>query len=201
MHKSLLTLVLLLSTTLGAMAADEVIEAPAEVDAARFSWTGPYAGLSVGYAWLKDVDYAPPAPLVGPFYDQGEDWNVGGYVGILYQFSNNLVVGAEIEATRLDIDYEALSFITVEHAITPKLRVGYAYDRFLVSGNIGGVYAKTNFAGLADWGLAAGIGVDYALTDNITAGLQYSHYRFEEFDGTQIDARINAIAARVGYKF
>lgn len=202
MRQIVSTAILLLATSLSAVAADDiVIEAPVQVDQARFSWSGPYVGLSVGYAWLKDVDHAPPPPFVAPLHDKGEDWNVGGHAGFLYQFDNNLVVGGEVEATRLDIKYEGFDFITTEHAITPKARIGYAFDRFLVSGHAGPTYVKTDYLGLADWGINAGVGVDYAFTDNITAGLQYTHHKFTEFDGTKIDAKVDAVSARVGYKF
>ncbi len=179
----------------GAFAAD-----PAAIDAginpARFGWQGAYAGISGGYAWLKDVDrsFTPPLP------DKGKDWNVGLYGGYLAEFGS-FVAGAEFEANRLDIDYEFLSFITIESSYVLKARAGYAFDRFLVSGHAGGVYATTNFMGLKDWGWEAGVGIDYALTDNLVAGVQYSHYGFNNFDGTQIDAKIDLVSARLTYKF
>ncbi len=180
----------------GALAADPGV-IHADIDPARFGgWQGAYVGVSGGYGWLKDVDYAftPPLP------DKGKDWNFGAYGGYLAQFGN-IVAGAEAEASRLGIDYEFLSFITVERSYALKARLGYAFDRFLVSGHAGGVYAETNFMGLKDWGWEAGAGIDYALTDNVTVGAQYSHYDFSNFDGTQIDARIDLLRARLGYRF
>ena len=179
-----------------AFAADPAVIAADEVSPARFAWDGAYLGASIGYSWLKDVDYQFDPPL----HDQGEDWVIGAHAGYLAQFGG-IVVGAEVEAMRLDIQYEGFDFITIENAFVPKARVGYAIDRFLVSGHAGAVYATTNFMGLKDWGWAAGAGLDYAFTDNLTVGAQYSHYGFDGFDGTLIDAKIDTVTARFGYKF
>ncbi|HTV68167.1 MAG TPA: outer membrane beta-barrel protein [Rhizobiaceae bacterium] len=188
-------LVFLLSSNAAVLAADpEIITAP-DINAARFGWGGFYAGASLGYAWLNDVDYQFPVPLE----DRGEDWVFGGHVGYMHGFGN-FVAGAEFEATRLDIDYEVFNFITVENSYTVKARAGYAIDRFLISGHVGGTYATTN-VGLADWGWTAGAGLDYAITDNITVGAQYTHHGFKSFDGTMIDATLDVVTARVGLKF
>lgn len=183
----------------GALAADAVSPAP-DIDPVRFGWTGFYVGASAGYAWLEDVDYAPPAGFPNPLYDQGDDWVFGGYAGYMYQWGD-FVVGAEAEFMRLDITYEGFDFITIDNATSLKGRLGYAMDRTLFTGHLGGVYATTNYLDLKDWGWTAGIGVDYAITDNITVGGQYSHYGFTKFDGTMIDADIDLVTARVGVKF
>jgi len=195
MRASITGLGILLVVCGKAFAADPAV-VNADVDPARFSWQGAYIGAAGGYAWLKDVDnsFTPPLP------DKGSNWNVGAYGGYLAQFGN-FVAGAEVEANRLNIDYEFLNFITVERSYVVKARAGYAFDRFLVSGHAGAVYAETNFMGLKDWGWEAGAGIDYALTDNVTIGAQYSHYGFNNFDGTEIDAKIDLVSARLGYKF
>ena len=122
-----------------ALAADpEVVPSP-DVDPARFGWSGVYVGASVGYAWLRDVDNQFAVPL----HDEGQDWNVGGHIGYLQQFGD-FVVGAEAEAQAIDIQYELLSFIKVNNFYTLKGRAGFAFDRFLISGHLGGTYATTN---------------------------------------------------------
>lgn len=196
MRPSLLAAAILLCVSGAARAADpQIIQSPS-IDPERFGWSGAYVGATVGYAWLEDVDYS----FTPPFRDKGEDWIFGGHVGYLHQFGN-FVVGAEFEAMKLDIAYENFDFITVEDAYVAKARVGFAIDRFLISGHGGAVYATTNFAGLKDWGWAAGAGVDYALTDNIIVGAQYTRFGFTSFDGTQIDADIDTVTARVSFKF
>lgn len=195
--RTVLTGIAVLLLASAAQAADiKVIDAP-DVDARRFGqWEGAYVGVSAGYGWLRDV-----MKVTTPFvYDQGEDWVIGAHAGYLRQYGD-FVVGAEVEATRLDIDYDLANYITVENAYSAKLRAGYAVDRVLLSAHAGGVYSTTNFMGLKDWGWTAGFGVDYALTDKVTIGAQYSHYRFENFDKSQIDADINLVTGRIGIKF
>jgi outer membrane immunogenic protein len=190
---------LLAGTGIG-LAADIQEPVSPEISAERFGWTGAYIGASAGYGWLKDVDYAPAPPFVAPLHDQGEDWVYGGYAGYLQQFGN-FVVGAEAEAMKLDITYDNFNFITIKDSVALKGRAGYAWDRFLLTGHGGAVYARTNFMDLKDWGWTAGGGIDYALTDNLTVGAQYTHFDFSEFDGTKIDATIDLVTARVGIKF
>jgi outer membrane immunogenic protein len=179
----------------GANAAD-MGALPLQAGSERFGWTGAYAGLSAGYGWLEDVDYQFPIPLE----DEGQDWIYGAHAGYLHSFGN-FVVGAEAEAMRLDIAYENFDFITVENSYALKLRGGYAFDRFLFTGHAGAVYATTNFMGLEDWGWTVGAGVDYAVTDNIVLGAQYTHYEFKQFDTSQIDATLDLATVRLGYKF
>lgn len=218
MRNQIATLTLLLATTISAYAADvieapaDVIKAPADVASAplpeRFGWTGVYLGASVGHAWMKDVDQAPPGGLPAPFHDKGNDWNYGGHVGFLYQFDNNLVLGAELEHLQLGVKFENLAKYGVDiettSSTTPSVRLGYGYDRFLVSGHVGASYVRTEAFGkdyLKDWGWAAGAGLDYAFTDNLTAGVHYTHSQFDKFDGSQIDAKLDVLTARMGYKF
>ncbi|GLS32542.1 outer membrane immunogenic protein [Mesorhizobium albiziae] len=188
-------LISILVTCGAASAADPAVDIAPDVNPERFGWTGFYVGASAGYAWLKDVDNQFPVPL----HDEGDDWVFGAHAGYLHGFGN-FVVGAEVEAMRLDINYELLDFIKVNNSVALKARAGYAIDRFLITGHAGGVYATTN-VDLKDWGWVAGAGVDYALTDNVTVGGQYSHFGFDDFDGTQIDAKVDVLTARVGVKF
>lgn len=178
-----------------ASAADLDLASP-EIDPARFAWDGVYLGVAGGYAWLNDIDYQ----FAVPFRDAGRDWVYGAYVGYLHDFGGGFVGGAEFEAMKVDITYDNFSFITVDDAYTVKARAGYGWDRVLLSGHIGGTYATTNI-GLEDWGLAIGAGVDYALTDYVTVGAQYSHHTFSRFDGTLIDATLDVATARFGLKF
>lgn len=175
-----------------AFAADPTVG----VDPARFGWQGAYVGIAGGYTWLKDVDNSFSPPI----RDKGQDWLVGAYAGYLAQFGN-FVVGGEAEANRLGVTYDLFNFITVENSYVVKARAGYAFDRFLVTGHAGGAYITTNFMGLKDWGWEAGAGVDYAVTDHLTVGAQYSHYGFTKFDGTLLDAHTDMLSGRVGYKF
>ena len=189
-----------LALFLGAGSAVGADFSPDDVDPARFGWTGGYAGATLGYGWLRDVDYAftPPAAA------SGDDWIIGAHAGYLHQFGN-FVVGAEAEALNLDIQFDGLP-VWASEGYTVKARGGVAWDRFLFTGHLGATWVTTSsdiaaYDGLADWALTFGAGVDYALTDNITLGASYSHMRSDAYDNTLIYARIDTFSLRAGYKF
>lgn len=195
MRKALACFAFLVAAGSASAADFDIIEAP-EIDAARFGWTGAYLGVSGGYGWLNDVDRS----FVPPFADEGDDWVFGAHVGYLHQFGS-FVVGAEVEYSYLDIRFERAPItIYAEDAVALKLRGGYDFGDFLVSAHGGAVYATTNIL-LQDWGWTLGANIDYALTENIVVGAQYTHFDFTEFDGTLIDARLDMLTARIGYKF
>ena len=195
-----LALAVLLAATGLASAADLAPDVSPNIDEARFGWTGAYAGGSVGYGWLHDKDKAPPPGFPVPLYDKGDDWTAALHAGYLYQYGS-FVGGAEAEVSSLDITYKGFTFITIQNAYALKARAGWAIDRFLVSGHGGAVYTTTNYMKLKDWGWTAGVNVDYAVTDHLIVGAQYTHMGFKNFDTTQIDARIDLLSARVAYKF
>jgi outer membrane immunogenic protein len=174
-----------------AEAAD--IELP-EVTTVPGDWSGPYLGVSVGYGWLDDIDYSFAPPL----RSSGEDVVFGAHAGYLHQFGP-FVIGAEAEFSRLDINFEGFP-IDAEESVAFKARGGFAIDRLLVTGHAGAAYATTNI-GLEDWGWVVGAGVDYAITDNLVAGVSYDHMEFDEFDATLIDAELDVVKARISLKF
>lgn len=160
----------------------------------QLGWSGVYVGLTGGYGWLRDVDYA----FVPPFRASGDDWIVGLQAGYLYQW-NRWVAGAEIAYTSMDIQFDGLP-IWVEDASTARVRAGFAHQRWLFTAHGGVTYATTNL-GLDDWGYNVGGAIEYMFTENITAGVQYDHHNFRRFDGTLIDATVDTLTLRVGYKF
>jgi outer membrane immunogenic protein len=194
-------IVALLMLSGAAAAADEIpVISVDDVSPARFGWDGVYLGATGGYGLLRDVDYAFTPPL----RSKGEDWIYGAHVGYLYDW-NNFVIGAEAEAVKLDIQFAGLP-VWASEAYTLKLRGGYAWDRILFTGHLGGSWVTTSssiplYDGLSDWALTYGAGVDYAITGNVTAGLSYSHMTADRYDGTQIYADIDTFSMRLGYKF
>ncbi len=159
-----------------------------------YGWSGVYAGITGGYGWLRDVDRSFVPPLVS----RGDDWIVGAHAGYLHQW-NQMVVGAEIAYQSMDIQFEGFP-IWVEDAATARVRAGFAYQKWLFSAHAGATYATTNI-GLDDWGYNIGLAVEYMVTENITAGIQYDHHSFDTFDGTLIDATVDTVTLRVGFKF
>ncbi|MGF7160900.1 outer membrane immunogenic protein [Rhodoligotrophos appendicifer] len=133
------------------------------------------------------------------FSPNGDGFLGGAQIGYNYQFFNNVVIGAEadfqwtdIEGTAKDSDafgdYRYKS--ELEWFGTIRGRLGYAFDRVLVYGTGGAAYGKTKVsekyeddfdAGFdygysgsdTKWGWAAGAGLEYAFTDNLTAKVEY----------------------------
>lgn len=197
MRVSGFALALLLAGTSLSQAADLIIEAPEtlpspEIDVRRFGWTGAGVGLTGGYAWLRDIDRAIN------FRDKGEDWVYGAYANYNMQFGS-FVGGFEVDYLKADIAFEVFP-VVVEDLASIRSRFGYVFDRALLYVDGGVAYGTTNI-NLEGWGIVGGIGVDYAATDKLVIGAKYSHYDFNEFDNTLIDANLDIVTVRAGYKF
>jgi outer membrane immunogenic protein len=106
-------------------------------------------------------------------------------------------------------------------------RVGYAWNRFMIYGQ--GGYAQADIdtqgfdalgafslAGATHGGWYAGVGAEYAVLDNLIIGIDYKHYEFDSkqhncnlavvsclgtADFRNVDADVDAVMARVSYKF
>ena len=178
-----------------AYAADEVDIVSLENSTPQeYGWSGIYVGATGGYGWLRDVDRAFVPPLV----TRGEDWVAGVHAGFLHQW-NQIVVGAEVAYQIMDIQFVGFP-IWVDDATTARARVGFAHHKWLFTAHAGATYATTNI-GLDDWGYNLGLAVEYMVTQNLIAGFQYDHHNFTSFDGTLIDATVDTVTLRVGYKF
>ena len=177
----------------------------AQPDPARFGWTGFYAGVSAGYSWQSDATLVPPC--FNASCTAGGDGDVYGvFAGYNHQFGH-FVVGAEASYTYHDNMFDDGSGVAVKDTLALKTRLGVAYDRFHVYGLVGAVYGTTTapaiFPALADsdWGLIYGAGAEFAITDHIFSGIEYTHQAYTTFADLPIDADIDVISVRLGYKF
>jgi outer membrane immunogenic protein len=132
----------------------------------------------------------------------------GGQIGYNYQFANNVVLGVETDGQWSDVKawHQSSTFsplgpiyTNAKHELrwfgTTRLRAGYALGRVLtyatggvaygemgtrgdhVSAGLFGVSSRTTKAG---W--AAGVGAEYAITDNLSVK---GEYLYTEFSGVQ----------------
>lgn len=160
------------------------------------------------------------------------------HIGAQYQW-NQIVLGGEATWTATGIKKTIVSPYfpdsdtetgKISNYVTAVGRIGYAFDRVLI-------YAKAGYAGgkvkfttwdndalvtyeKNDWqsGYALGAGIDYAITDNLSPGVDYTHIDLGSKtssgnnvfdDGTigvnsetyRTDAKVDAVMARVTYKF
>ena len=194
---------------------------PSSRSAPPFAWTGFYVGAAVGHAWQKVheadlVDYVP-----APFSSYAPKGAVfGGLAGINYQLGS-LVAGVEtdVEAGGVKGRQESsLIEMHLQNDVRASLRgrAGIATERTLLY--VTGGAALANFFANALWepfsqarpGWTLGAGVEYAVTDQWSAQLEYRHSDFgaatfpsDNFDGNFYHLRMTDNSARVAvaYRF
>lgn len=173
------------------------------------SWTGPYVGLSAGWAG-SDVDWAfnPPVPNASnqAFSFSDDKVAISPYLGYQHQFGA-FVIGAEVGYKALLDDDFALhdgygtgsgSFAAskIDGIFTVGGRLGYAFgNQWLLYGTGGyaratvetDLISKATGAAVAGFhtsehqdGWYIGGGADYKLTDHLLLGIEYQHLSFDE---------------------
>ena len=188
--------------------AEPMVFDPVVPVAAGFNWTGGYAGAQLGYGNLElggdangdGIEDATDDAIFDAFGDA--DGAIGGvYGGYLYDFGS-FVAGGELalNGTNMEFDNNAGSIDSLHQL---KAKVGYDAGRTLFYGVGGLAYADADINGVeySDTGYVVGLGVDYAVTDNVTIGAEVDYNGFDDFDDSGIDADVTTVQARVGYKF
>lgn len=234
MKKTALGLFIAIGLTGAAQAADlttpyEPVPAPAPT----FSWTGVYIGAHGGYSWADFT--SEPTDAYGGMKPDG--WFGGGQAGYNYQFSNNIVLGIEADASfgsqnddaSALFDFDEASFgldyqARIDSFGTVRARAGYAIDHFLpyVTGGFAWANTKLDFhqnvtSGNASVDLQAsdkqtftgwtiGAGLEYAVTNNVTAKVEYLYADLgsKDFDlGTPVpgDITLQTVKFGLNYKF
>jgi outer membrane immunogenic protein len=129
-----------------------------------YNWSGFYLGGHGGWAFGG-----------GDFEDGGV---LGGQVGMNWQW-NNFVLGVEGDIGWADLD-------DADSLQSARGRAGFAFDRFLAYGTGGAAFNDFD-----DLGWVAGAGVEYAVSDALSVGVEYLHYDFDEADADVIRGRVN----------
>lgn len=179
---------------------------PRELSQAAFSWTGMYAGLHAGgaigdLAFQDSLDFAPLVENHGKLDASGF---LGGLqLGLNKQFGS-LVLGGELSLSGADfsgsqqgctnvfpVPFEEKCTAHINWLVTALAKVGYAYDRWLVTGSAGWTIAGADYTYEVDaFGVAVstnetldgftyGAGLKYALTDDVSLGVDYLHADLE----------------------
>ena len=175
-----------------------------------FSWTGFYLGANAGYGWgnVNANGFANVGDLDG--------FVGGGQVGYNYQMGQ-FVLGLEADLQGADLssgnNLGALR-VKTDYFGTVRARAGVAFDRFMPYITGGWAYGnvKTSIPALA-WssdrshtgGFAVGGGLEYAVTNNIIAGVEYLYVDLGEKrilnTGTKAGTDFSVVRARLSYKF
>jgi outer membrane immunogenic protein len=212
----------LLAATSLSTAADMPVEAPPmEAAVEEFSWSGVYIGMHGGWAWAE-ADVTLDAFPDDEFGFDADDFVIGGQIGYNWAWDSWLLgiegdgsfagLGDEDDDLLLSTDHEFLASI--------RGRLGLTFDRFLVYGTGGAAWAgfsiddddpafgdddETTF-----FGWAAGGGIEYAITDNVSLGVEYLHYEFDDegfdFDdpllaGLEANLSVDVVRGRLNVKF
>src|SRR5687768_11363205 len=181
---------------LGAMpayAADTVIEEPPAPAAPMEepplnTWSGPYAGVTVGYGFAGETEVEEPGVTTSIDTD---GFMAGGFLGYNYQVGN-IVAGAEA-----DIGYNwadgSNAGLTSESGVEGSLRARLGYvisPNILLYATAGGAAKdlEVSGGGFSDsntmLGWTAGVGGDVMVTENIFGRVEYRYTDFGSEDFT-----------------
>lgn len=143
-----------------------------------FTWTGLYAGVHAGYGFGTVTGSA------GTRFQDPTGFLGGGQIGYNLQ-SGNVVYGLETDLSYAHIQGKnntlgiAGSKNTLDYLGTVRGRVGYAFDRFLPYLTGGFAYGGSSISvpgvgksSPVHYGWTLGGGIEYAITNNITAKLE-----------------------------
>lgn len=208
MQKFLFTALLAPFGAYGALAADlgkppHIVDVPAS-----FTWNGAYFGAHGGYSNYKAAWAFDPAFALATSDPRFGGALVGVHAGVQHQFKSNFVFGLEIDLQRHFADDSAsiASFgvvvpITLETSLnwmgSARFRAGYAMDRWMpyVTGGvaiadydvIGSIVPFLESAPHSELavGWTAGVGAEYAMTDNV---LLRGEYRYGDFGSVKHSA-------------
>jgi outer membrane immunogenic protein len=205
--KFLAAFVALLAVSDAAAAAD--LSLPAAAPAA-YNWTGLYIGLNLGYA------SANLSETVSGGGGSGSASIPGGIGGA--QFGYNYQTGPLVLGFEADFDGTmATKSITAGIATgtaqfpwigTVRGKVGYALDRFMIYATAGG--AATQLVSTVNVGAigsssttfthgawTAGAGVEAAITDNLSARVEYLYVDTGNFDVAQVGPPFASVTGRL----
>jgi outer membrane immunogenic protein len=184
-----------------------------------YNWSGFYIGLNAGYGFA-DSTWTAPGFTSGSFSVDGAMG--GATLGGNYQIGQ-LVLGVEGDYDWQNIRGFAnnagtcISCDTASNWLaTVRGRVGYAFDRIMVYGTAGGAFTDIKaslgpltWASSTEVGWTAGGGIEGAITDNLTAKIEYLYADFGNMScpagscgGTAtVSLKENMVRAGLNYKF
>ncbi|MBN9445031.1 MAG: outer membrane protein [Bosea sp. (in: a-proteobacteria)] len=175
-----------------------------------FTWTGFYVGANAGYGWgnVNANGFANVGDLDG--------FVGGGQIGYNYQMGQ-FVLGLEADLQGADLSSGnnlGLVRVKTDYFGTVRARVGFAIDRFMPYVTGGWAYGnvKTSIPALAfsndsshTGGWTVGGGIEYAITNNLIAGVEYLYVDLGEKNilgaGTKVGTDFSVVRARLSYKF
>jgi outer membrane immunogenic protein len=203
MMKKTIIAMAIATATGGSAAAADLPRRPAQdylPPSDSYSWTGPYAGLNLGYQWAKVTNnVTEPSGIAG-----------GGQLGYNWQLSP-FVFGVEtdIQASAADDTFAPYKFSNPWFG-TLRARIGYAINNVMLYGTGGLAYGelKGEFFGLEEdktlVGWTAGAGIEYGFTQTKwTAKLEYLYMDLASrtYSITGVDNGLHSSFLRLGVNY
>jgi opacity protein-like surface antigen len=171
--------------------ADPVVVPPAPPPG--LDWTGPYAGVQLGWGWASIVESGDP--------DIDGDGFVAGVHAGYNQDLGRFVLGVEIDYNLADITFENddpdAAITSLAHL---KLRGGFDAGRTLFFASAGIARAEAE-GGASGSGPAFGLGVEHRFSDRLSAGAEFLVHQFDDFYSGGIDLELQTLQARVSFNF
>src|SRR3954451_68360 len=207
-------------------AADLPVIAP--VSRTLYDWSGWYLGGHVGYGGGSFGPGTNPLPEQGVLFPHSITGLIGGYqAGYLRQLSSHVVVGIEADASFTGpLDVPALIpapfHTTIDYVGTVRGRAGYASGTLLayVTGGFAWGHSHINIndapgaivssPGQNQLGWTAGAGVEFAVSGNWSAKLEYDYtdlarrtYDLSGFGlpAVNVDPNIHLVKLGLNYRF
>ncbi|WP_375309574.1 outer membrane protein [Bradyrhizobium sp. A5] len=215
-------------TATSANAADMTVKAPvvAPVPLWNGFYIGAHGGYGVGSSRLVDPSFAFAQDR---FTMDTKGAIAGAQVGGNWQF-DNIVVGAELDLSwasikgnrPVDPANPLLSGLSVSYQAlaTGTGRIGYAFDNALVYAKGGVAWANIAYQAFVGTpvptdinhqrtGLTGGVGLEYALTKNLSARLEYDYLYFgpaaialtTRISTQNVDHELHLVKLGVNYRF
>lgn len=172
--------------------AEPQVAAPAPMMTMARDWTGFYGGGQLGYVDLGS--------------DVRGDGALGGlHLGYLQDFGNGFAAGVEGSynwANGVSISSGGVSTGTsLSQVARLGARAGVITNDFFIYGTAGAARARVPALG-NDTGPFGGVGVEYALTDNLRIGGEILYHDFgSNFAGSGLGASATSAQARVSFRF
>jgi high affinity Mn2+ porin len=209
-----------------AAAADLPLKAPALT--AVYDWTGFYLGGHVGYGGGSLGPGTNPMPYQGVVFPPSITGLIGGYeAGYNRQLTNHMVLGIEADASFMSpVDTPRLAPApfnsSIDYVSTVRGRVGYAFGRWLpyLTGGFAWGHTHVNLndssgnvfgtPGQIQTGWTAGAGVEFAVSGNWSAKLEYDYIDLSSrtydlsrvgLPSINVDPNVHLVKLGLNYRF
>ncbi len=209
-------------------ATDLPLKAKASPLKPAYDWTGFYLGGHFGYGGGSLGAGTNPIPMQGVLFPHSVTGLIGGYqIGYNYQLANRVVLGIETDASfPSPVDQIAVARLTptpfntmLDYVGTLRGRVGYTFDHWMpyVTGGFawGHPHVEVNdgsgaMVGQTQLGWAAGAGLEFAVSGNWTAKLEYDYidlarrsYNLDRFGlaPVTVDPQLHLVKVGLNYQF